>query len=313
MGYCPMHRLFRRGSTSKGLPQTQAKPRESFRPNLERLEDRTLLSVSGLPSAVVSYLGTPAGQVFLGEIISQSQAGTLTNNLAMQDGANATAILDMMTALGWSPLPPGSPPPSGLMAPSQFPRSTAGLIYLGETLSLSSNTATGSTSTQQLLLAEAAAAALAALGFLPQPAGPQGASGPQGEPGPAGPAGPSSISTFSAYSAEDQNRSGGDLVTFTNTGPSVGNDITFTAPGTTFTINTAGHYRIDFVITDPGEENATILQNGNPIPGSPTLNQYGGNIVGMLTITANRNDTISIDSNGGGTVNGAQIVITKLD
>lgn len=311
-----MHLLFRHGWMSKRLAPTQPTRRGSFRPRLEGLEDRTLPNASGLPSVVMQYLGTPAGQVFLGEVISQSQSGSPTSNQLAQDAVNAAAAVDVLAALGFSPLPPGSPPTSGPLAPLEFLRSPAGLIYLGETLNSSSGTATESTSTQTLLLAEAGAAALMALGILPHPAGAQGPQGPpgsQGDPGPTGPAGPSSISTFIAYNDSSQTVNEGDDFTFTNTGPSVGSDVTFTAPGTTFTINTAGHYRIDFVIDGMGEQNVVVLQNGTPIPGSTPPYQNGANIVGTVTVAANRNDTISIGSVSGGEFLAAEIVITKLD
>lgn len=374
---------------SKGSLEARPKRRGPFQPMLEALEDRTLLNASGLPSAVVNYLGTPAGQIFLGEVISQSQNGPVTNDMLTQDAAKAEATANVLAALGFSPLPPG-PSSGNLAVPVDFLRSTAGFIYTGEVLAQSSDSSAESTSAQTLLRAETAAGILTALGIVPSstevqgPTGPPGPMGSTGAPGPIGPTGatgaigafgptgatgaqgpigptgatgdfgptgatgatgnfgptgatgatgatgdlgptgatgatgatgPSSISTFFAYNDGSQTVVNGANVTFTNTGTSVGSDIVFTAPGTAFTILTAGNYRIDFVVDAQGLGPIfAVLQNGTIVPGSTATTQTGGNIVGMATLAANAGDTISIENTGsGGTFFRTEIVLTKLD
>ena len=104
---------------------------ESFRPMLEGLEERTLPDASGFSAVAVDFLRTPTGQVFLGEIISQSQGGPISSNPLGQAAGAVPERVDgpgIALAAAW----PADARRSGVAV--EFSRTPAGLIFLGEVL-----------------------------------------------------------------------------------------------------------------------------------------------------------------------------------
>lgn len=343
-------------------PSRKSKRRESFRPRLEGLEERTLPSANPL----ADYLSSPVGQIFLGEVLTQSQNGPVSGDMLAQDMATAQAAFNLLTNMG---TPPGAPP--------GFLQSPIGLIYTGEVLGLShSDPLTPDQQAQYLLAAQTAFHAFSNLGLTPPapppgpqgPTGPTGPLGPKGDSGPTGPTGaigptgptgpiglegptgptgptgdtgptgptgntgptgptgptgdtgptgatgPAGVaSTLFATGEPGSLASNADLL-IGSYNPQVGNAISVISP-TSYILNNAGIYRVDYVIDTSDSGTVAVTDNGIVMTGSAASSTAtGAPIVGMFTFTAAAGDVITIRNDGGSaiTVTGGQINFTFL-
>jgi hypothetical protein len=143
------------------------------------------------------------------------------------------------------------------------------------------------------------------------PAGPTGATGatglagpagPTGATGPTGPAGPGgTLSTVSAYNFGNQLTAGGGIVPFPTLNAEVGTDIT--PQPTTFTLNTAGTYRVTYVLqTTLMDTSGTTVVVSNGTVGMAatfaTLALPGAPLVSTATFAAAAGTPISLDNLG---------------
>jgi hypothetical protein len=94
------------------------RPTAPFRPLLEVLEDRTVPSWSfGSPQDVMTFLGSPAGQLFETMALVQAAGGRLTTGKLMQDLLLARFLGSMTTT-------PGAQGPQGSVGPQGQPGAT---------------------------------------------------------------------------------------------------------------------------------------------------------------------------------------------
>ena len=171
------------------------------------------------------------------------------------------------------------------------------------------------------------------------PEGPEGPIGPQGPVGPVGPAGPTgpegkegkegpegkAASLEFGYGYElatvaDATVVGGADVPFSNNGPLSG--VTHTAGTTTFTIPTAGSYRIGYRLGYTAGVGAqlAIAVNGTVDASTPvTLNSSAGEVSGEAILTLAAGDIVTLRNNSAiaftmelAPVVGASLVIQRL-